>query len=180
MEVMRTRWLSGDPERTMSVTTRVVDKASVVVGSFGCAACFPAAASIGAAVGLGFLGQWEGLFVRILIPIFAIVALIANVVGWRSHHQWQRIAAGVAGPVMALIGALGLMGVVRVIPGFLPVPVARGVFYAGLILMVIVAVWDTARSANRRCRIGSIDAPPPRRRTHGCAVKANDGFERGR
>jgi hypothetical protein len=28
----------------------------------GCAACFPAIASLGAAIGLGFLGKYEGLF----------------------------------------------------------------------------------------------------------------------
>lgn len=74
----------------MSITTRAADKAGVIgtlVGSFGCAACFPALAGIGAAIGLGFLGQWEGLLVHFLIPIFAIVALLANLAGWLSHRS---------------------------------------------------------------------------------------------
>jgi mercuric ion transport protein len=139
----------------MSITTRVADKAGVVgaiVGSFGCAACFPAAASIGAALGLGFLGQWEGLFVRILIPLFAIVALLANMAGWFSHHQWQRALIGLTGPVLALIGAFGLMGLFGMTHGFLPANVARGTFYAGLIAMLVVAVWDLISPAGRRCR----------------------------
>jgi mercuric ion transport protein len=139
----------------MSITTRVADKAGVigtVVGSFGCAACFPAAASIGAAIGLGFLGQWEGLFVRILIPIFAIVALLANLAGWFSHRQWQRALIGSIGPVLVLIGAFGLMGVFGMTHGFLPAYVARGTFYAGLLVMILAALWDLIRPASRRCR----------------------------
>lgn len=139
----------------MSTTTRVADKAGVIgaiVGSFGCAACFPAAASIGAAIGLGFLGQWEGLLVRFLVPIFAIVALLANVAGWLSHRQWQRALIGSIGPVLALIGAFGLMGVFGMTHGFLPADVARGTFYVGLIIMVLAALWDLIRPASRRCR----------------------------
>ncbi|HEX7326281.1 MAG TPA: organomercurial transporter MerC [Rhodanobacteraceae bacterium] len=129
-----------------------MDKAGVIaaiVGSFSCAACFPAAASIGAAIGLGFLSQWESLFVNILIPIFAIAVLLANLAGWFTHREWYRTALGSVGPVMALIGAFGLMGVFRMTHGFLPATVARGVFYAGLIVMVLVAIWDLARPA--RC-----------------------------
>lgn len=137
----------------MSVTTRSVDKAGVIaaiVGSFSCAACFPAAASIGAAIGLGFLSQWESLFVHILIPIFAIAVLLANLAGWFTHREWYRTALGSVGPVMALMGAFGLMGVFRMTHGFLPATAARGVFYAGLMVMVLVAIWDLARPA-RRC-----------------------------
>ncbi|MBU2860839.1 Mercuric resistance protein MerC, partial [Acidithiobacillus ferrooxidans] len=46
----------------MSAITRIIDKIGIVgtiVGSFSCAMCFPAAASLGAAIGLGFLSQWE-------------------------------------------------------------------------------------------------------------------------
>ena len=91
----------------MSVITRVVDKAGVIgviVGSFSCALCFPAAASLGAVIGLGFLSQWEGLFVHWLIPIFAAVALLANLAGWFSHHQWRRRLLGSVGPGLALVG----------------------------------------------------------------------------
>lgn len=114
----------------MSVTTRSVDKAGVIaaiIGSFSCAACFPAVASIGAAIGLGFLSQWESLFVRFLIPIFAIAVLVANLVGWFMHHTWYRTAAATVGPMLALIGAFGLMGVFGLTHGFLPASVARGV-----------------------------------------------------
>ncbi|HEX7325038.1 MAG TPA: organomercurial transporter MerC [Rhodanobacteraceae bacterium] len=140
----------------MSTASRVADKAGVIgaiVGSFSCPLCFPAAASIGAAIGLGFLGQWEGLFVHTLIPIFAFIALLANLVGWVAHRSAWRLLAGVAGPLLVLLGAFGLMGVFRLTHGFLPAPLARGVFYAGLIVMIASAVWDLARPASRRCRV---------------------------
>lgn len=139
----------------MSITTRAADKAGVIgtlVGSFGCAACFPAAASIGAAIGLGFLGQWEGVLVRIAIPIFSVVALLANLTGWFSHHRWHRTLAGSIGPVLVLVGAFGLMGISGITHGFLAADVARGTFYAGLIVMVFVALWDLVRPANPYCR----------------------------
>lgn len=148
----------------MSITTRVADKAGVlgtIIGSFACAACFPAAASIGAAIGLGFLSHWEGFVVRFLIPAFALVALLANLSGWFSHRRWDRALAGSVGPVLALIGAFGLMGVFRLTHGFLPAHAARGTFYAGLILMLVVAIWDLVHPASPRCRPirGQVDAP---------------------
>ncbi|HEX7323814.1 MAG TPA: organomercurial transporter MerC [Rhodanobacteraceae bacterium] len=139
----------------VSVTTRSVDKAGVIaaiVGSFSCAACFPAAASIGAAIGLGFLSQWESLFVHILIPIFAIAVLLANLTGWFTHREWHRTVLGSVGPVMALIGAFGLMGVFGMTHGFLAPNIARAVFYAGLIVMLLAAAGDLARPA-RRCAL---------------------------
>lgn len=143
----------------MSITTRVADKAGVIgtiVGSFGCVACFPAVASIGAAIGLGFLGRWEGLLVHILVPLFAIVVLLANLVGWFSHRQWRRALTGAIGPVLALIGAFGLMGVFGMTHGFLPADVARGTFYVGLVVMIVAAVWDLIRPASRHCSPGGV------------------------
>lgn len=134
---------------------RCADKVGVagaILGGFGCAACFPALASIGAAVGLGFLGQWEGLLVRVLIPVFVLLALAANWLGWFSHHRWQRSLAGSVGPILALIGAFGLMGVFGLVRGFLPAGVARGLFYLGLTVMLVTAAWDLARPG-RRCAI---------------------------
>lgn len=145
--------------------TRWTDKTGVIgtiVGSFSCAMCFPATASIGAAIGLGFLSQWEGVFVNLLIPIFALIVLFANLAGWLSHRQWQRTLTGSIGPVMVLIGAFGLMGVFGMTHGFLPAAVARGVFYAGLIVMFLAAVWDMIKPANRRCEPDGCETPTQR------------------
>jgi mercuric ion transport protein len=139
----------------MSLTARIADKAGALgslVGGLACPACFPAIASLGAALGLGFLGRWEGVAVRVLIPICALVALAANLSGWVSHRQWRRAALGAVGPVLVLLGAFGLMGVVGVTRGFLPAGLARAAFYVGLVIMLVVALWNLWRPA-RACRI---------------------------
>ena len=74
-----------------------------VVSAMGCAMCFPAIASLGAALGMGFLEQWEGAFINTLLPLFAWVALTANALGWFKHHQWHRSLLGMAGPVLLLL-----------------------------------------------------------------------------
>ena len=54
--------------------TRLGDKtgsSGVLVSAMGCSICFPAIASLGAALGLGFLSQWEGFFISTLFPLFA-------------------------------------------------------------------------------------------------------------
>jgi len=141
----------------MSLLTRIADKTGVVgsiVSTMGCAACFPALASIGAAIGLGFLTRWEGVFVHLLIPIFALIALLANLAGWFSHHQWYRTLLGSIGPLMVLIGVFGLTH------HFLVKDIARGVFYIGLVVMLGVAIWDLVSPANRRCGPGGCELPP--------------------
>ena len=123
----------------MSLLTRIADKTGVLgslVAGMGCATCFPALASIGAAIGLGFLAQWESLLVHVLLPLFALIALLANALGWFSHRQWQRSALGMIGPILVLIGRYTFSGVV---------------LYVGLAWMVMAAIWDLVAPAHRRC-----------------------------
>lgn len=123
----------------LSLLARIADKTGVIgsiVSTMGCAMCFPALASIGAVIGLGFLSQWESVFVHVLLPLFAIVALLANALGWLSHRQWHRSAAGMIGPILVLIGRYTFVS---------------GVLYAGLALMLAVAIWDLASPAHHRC-----------------------------
>ena len=89
----------------MGLVTRIADKAGAlggVVSAIGCATCFPAIASLGAAVGLGFLTEYEGLPLNTFLPLFAAVALVANGLGWFSHRQWDRSALGMVGPAIVL------------------------------------------------------------------------------
>ena len=86
--------------RFMGLMTRIADKTGAlgsVVSAMGCAACFPALASFGAAIGLGFLSQYEGLFISRLLPLFAALAFLANALGWFSHRQWLRSLLGMIG-----------------------------------------------------------------------------------
>ncbi|NIR58367.1 MAG: organomercurial transporter MerC, partial [Gammaproteobacteria bacterium] len=131
-------------ELVVNALARVADKIGALgtVGStMGCAMCFPALASIGSAAGLGFLAQWEGLLVNTLLPVFALVALAANALGWLAHRQWHRSLLGIAGPAAVLLTLYPLW----------PHAWSTYLLYAGLALMLGVAAWDLLSPARRRC-----------------------------
>lgn len=139
----------------MGLITRVADKAGAlgtIVSTMGCAICFPALASFGAAIGLGFLSQYEGLFISKLLPLFAILALLANALGWLSHRQWHRSLLGMVGPSIVLAAILLFLG-----NGW-----AENLFYVGLAFMVGVSIWDFVSPANRRCGPDACELPPKR------------------
>ncbi|WP_454731554.1 MULTISPECIES: organomercurial transporter MerC [Cupriavidus] len=125
----------------MGLIMRMVNKAGAlgsVVSAMGCASCFPAIASLGAAISLGFLRQYEGLFIRILLPAFAGIALLANGIGWLNHRQWQRTALGVIGPLLVLAAVYLMVGWC-----------SEALLYVGLAFMVGVSIWDFVSPAKR-------------------------------
>ncbi len=129
----------------MSLGTRIADKAGVlgsIVSAMGCAVCFPALASLGAALGLGFLSHFEGLFIRILLPAFAGIALLAQVVGGWQQRRWRRAALGATGPVLVL-AAVFVMRASGHRTGWL--------LYPGLLLMVAVSIWDVFWRPRNAC-----------------------------
>ena len=129
----------------MALATRIADKAGFLgsfISAMGRAACFPALASLGAAVGLGFLTRWESLFITTLIPLFALLALAANAFGWRSHRQIRRVVLALTGPLLVLSAAL-LMRLAHI--GTAPM------LYVGLAFMLGVSVWDLVSPPIRRC-----------------------------
>ena len=128
----------------LKLITRVGDKAGslgAVVSAMGCAMCFPAIANIAAAVGMGFLAQWEGLFINTLFPIFALLALVMNLLGWVSHRLWHRSLLGSIGPILVLLSLY---------PWF-QYGWSSYATYTGLGLMVAVSIWDMVSPANKRC-----------------------------
>lgn len=130
--------------RLIQWISRVGDKAGAlgaVVSAMGCAMCFPALASLGAALGLGFLSQWEGLFIDRLLPAFAGLVLVINALGWFAHRQWHRSLLGMAGPALLLLSLY---------PWF-QYSWSTEVTYAALGLMVAVSLWDLFSPASRRC-----------------------------
>lgn len=112
-----------------------------LVATMGCAMCFPALASLGAAVGLGFLSQWEGVFVNTLLPAFAWMVLVLHGLGWFAHRQWRRALPGMLGPALLLLSLY---------PWF-QYGWGTWVTYGSLALMVAVAAWDLISPASRHC-----------------------------
>ncbi len=126
--------------------TRTADKASVVgaiIAAMGCTACFPALASLASAIGLGFLGAYEGPFIRYVLPFFAVLGFAANLIGGLRHRQWGRMILGLVGPVLVLAAALLMAG--------FGMPTAW-LLYPGLVLMVAVALWDLISPPGRARR----------------------------
>lgn len=130
----------------LDIMTRLGDKVGfggTLIAGAGCAACFPALAGIGAAVGLGFMSPWEPILVGTVIPVLAIAVMLINILGWFSHRQWHRSVLGLIGPVLILIGARTMSGMF---------------FYPGLLFMLGVSIWDMVSPANKRCPPGQQDA----------------------
>ena len=137
----------------MTPIALIADKAwalGTVVSAMGCAACFPALASLGAAIGLGFLQQYEGLFISRLLPLFAALALVANALGWLRHRQWHRSLLGMVGPAIVIVGTVWLLATAWM----------RPLVYTGIALMVGVSIWDLVSPANRRCGSEECALPP--------------------
>ena len=125
----------------MAFLNRAAGKAGALgslVSAMGCAACFPALATLGGAIGLGFLAQWEGLFITTLLPLFAAIALVANAVSWFSHRRWWRGVLGITGPLLVLLAALLMR--------FYGVQTAA-LLYVGLAFMADVAIWELVAPA---------------------------------
>jgi mercuric ion transport protein len=122
----------------------------VLVSAMGCSMCFPALASLGAAIGLGFLEQWEGMFLDTLLPLFAGIALVANGLGWFAHRQTGRALLGLIGPAMVLATMYPLWDYAW----------STYLLYAGIALMLAVALWDIfAPPGKRRCAAGGCEVP---------------------
>ena len=139
----------------MSLVTRIGDKAGSlgsIVSAMGCGACFPAIASFGAAIGLGFLSQYEGLLITRLLPLFAALALVANALGWLRHRQWQRSVLGMIGPIIVLAATLLFMGNWW----------TANLLYVGLAFMAGVSIWDFVSPSTRRCAPDGCELPTQR------------------
>ncbi|MCC8361700.1 organomercurial transporter MerC [Lysobacter sp. A6] len=124
--------------------TKAIDKASsagALLSALSCAGCFPALGSLGVALGLGFLAPYEGLMFRKLLPAFAALALVANVVAWYRHKNALRGSLSLVGPAAVLLALLV----------FWHRDWGIYVFYVGLALMVCVSLFDLFKPVARKC-----------------------------
>ena len=135
--------------KLFDISTNLSDKVGSlgsIVSAMGCAACFPAIASLGATVGLSFLSQYEGVFINTLLPLFAVVALVANILAGGVHRRIFRMLFGIAGPLMVL-ATLYL---------FWTDNWSTYMFYVGLILMLAASLWNLLSPARKACQPRSL------------------------
>jgi len=127
------RWITSLFDKTGAL--------GALTATLGCASCFPALGSFGASIGLGFLHQYEGLFLNRLLPIFAGLALLANLISFISHRIWYRGLAGIAGPIMVLLTMYPLWSYNW----------STYLLYAGIAIMLLVSVWDIVSPPRKVC-----------------------------
>jgi len=126
----------------MLLLGRLGDKTGALgtfVAAMGCASCFPAMGVLASAMGLGFLAQFEGVFINTLLPAFAALALVANILSFFSHKVWYRLLLGLVGPVMVLLTMYPLWSY-----GW-----STYLLYAGIALMLMVSLWDIFSPASK-------------------------------
>jgi len=114
---------------------RVLDKlgsGGVVIAALGCTACFPALGALAAALGLGFLGQFEGTIINALLPLFTIFVLVVNCYGWYKNQVHWRGLLSVIGPLIILTTLYPLWQY-----GW-----SVSIFYSALILVLTVSIAD--------------------------------------
>jgi len=124
---------------------RTLDKTSsfgALVAAMSCAGCFPALGSLGAALGLGFLAQYEGFMFRRLIPGLALLALLVNAWAWYRHRHLGRGLLAVAGPISVLAALLV----------FWSQDWSIYLFYVGITLMVAASILDLLRPVRPQCQ----------------------------
>ena len=124
--------------------TRVVGSTGTIgaiIAAMSCTACFPALASLASALGLGLLSQFEGVSIRYILPLFALVGLAANIFSGLRHRNWVRMSLGIIGPLLVLAAAL-LMAIYGMPTEWL--------LYPGLVLMIVIAIWDLMSPASAR------------------------------
>lgn len=124
-----------------------VGVSGVIVAALSCAVCFPALGSLAAALGLGFLSQFEGIAITLILPLFAVMALGVNVYAWfKARVHWCGFLS-ILGPMLVLITLYFLWHFSWSIT----------LFYSVLILMACVSIGDFIWPIRPRCSHVGID-----------------------
>ena len=138
--------------KPFDIITSLFDKTGALgtlTAAMGCASCFPALGSLASSLGMGFLAQYEGIFVNTLLPFFAAIALAANLLAFFNHKIWYRGLAGIAGPIMVLLTMYPLW-----FYGW-----STYLLYAGIALMLVVSIWDIVSPARKFCLSNIMTTP---------------------
>lgn len=118
----------------MQISKLLVNSGSLgaIISTLGCASCFPAAASLGATVGLGVLSAYEGLFINTLLPLFAATSLLLQL-----FNAWQ-----IRSITQAILGSAGPLMVLSTLYLFWTDNWSTNMLYAGLIIMALYSIWQ--------------------------------------
>ena len=119
----------------MGLITRIADKAGAlgsVVSRDGMRCLFPGYRQFGAAIGLGFCRNTTKGCLSLLLPLFAVVALLANALGWLESSAMVPQPARDGRPSQSLAAMLLFW---QLVDGEPPMSV-------GLALMIGVSIWD--------------------------------------
>ncbi len=120
--------------------TNLLDKISaggVWFAALSCSACFPALGALASALGIGVLSEYEGIAITILLPLFALLALIANIMSAIQHKKLLRGVLGVLGPALILLTLYPLW----------QYSWSTYLFYFAICLMVIMSLLDIVKPA---------------------------------
>jgi mercuric ion transport protein len=121
-----------------------IGSGGIWLAALSCTACFPVLGVLASALGLGFLSTFEGIAVNTLLPIFASVALLANIYNWYKHKNITRGSLSVAGPVAVLLTLYPLW----------QYDWSTYLFYIGIILMVVISVMNVVKPVKEPlCRL---------------------------
>ena len=128
--------------KTMPITVNA-GPLGAIISATGCASCFPVLGSLGATIGLGFLAQYESLFINKLLPVFAIISLVAISFSWGTYRNHLRGLLGIAGPIMIL----------ATLYWFWTDNWSTYMFYFAIALMMAIGIWDFVSPPNKQCVI---------------------------
>ncbi len=142
---MDTEILSEDQTDAATKSGSGVGAIGAIVAAMGCINCFPALGALGASLGLGWIEHYEGFVVRTIMPIFVVVALVANLYSFYRHRIVWRGVLSLIGPVLVM-AKLYL---------FWSASWSNGMFYVGLAFMICVSIYDVVSPPLKRC-----PAPP--------------------
>lgn len=129
----------------LSRITEKIGSFGAIASAMGCAACFPVLGALGASIGLGFLSSFEGILINKLLPIFAVIVLMANLWGWYQHKVHYR----------GLISILGPLAVLATLYPLWKYGWSTYLLYAGLLLMFVVSILDLVKPAKPSCSIAN-------------------------
>jgi len=138
-----------EKEKEVKRLVSSIDKVGVtgvMIAALSCAACFPALGALAAALGLGFLSQFEGLAINRLLPIFAALALASSIYGWYRHRVHWR----------GLLAALGPAAILATLYPLWQYGWSTYMFYAALLLMLVVSMSDLLWPVKSECLLKEV------------------------